>query len=288
MKNNQHLKQLFELVLATLFISTSGALGKFIDMPPPVTVWWRAFLATIFIYVFIRFKKISLRIDSKRDLVTFILGALFMGIHWITYFYALKFSNVALGMLSLFTYPVITALLEPLFFEVKLNPIHILLGVVVLIGIYVLAPDFDLQSAQVKGVLLGVISALFYSLRLLLLKKYTDKYHGSMLMFYQISILSVVLFPVLFTMDTSGIQTQFTAVLLLALLTTTIGHTLFLQSLKYFSVSTASIISSIQPIFGIIIAYIFLNEIPTWNTFWGGALILSTVVIESIRSQKSR
>lgn len=288
MKNNQHLKQLFELVLATLFISTSGALGKFIDMPPPVTVWWRAFLATIFIYVFIRFKKISLRIESKRDLVTFILGALFMGIHWITYFYALKFSNVALGMLSLFTYPVITALLEPLFFKVKLNPIHIFLGVVVLFGVYVLAPDFDLQSAQVKGVFLGVISALFYSLRLLLLKKYTDKYHGSMLMFYQISILSVVLLPVLFTMDTSGIQTQFTAVLLLALLTTTIGHTLFLQSLKYFSVSTASIISSIQPIFGIIIAYIFLNEIPTWNTFWGGALILSTVVIESIRSQKSR
>lgn len=288
MKNNQHLKQLFELVLATLFISTSGALGKFIDMPPPVTVWWRAFLATIFIYVFIRFKKISLRIESKRDLVTFILGALFMGIHWITYFYALKFSNVALGMLSLFTYPVITALLEPLFFKVKLNPIHIFLGVVVLFGVYVLAPDFDLQSAQVKGVFLGVISALFYSLRLLLLKKYTDKYHGSMLMFYQISILSVVLLPVLFTMDTSGIQTQFTAVLLLALLTTTIGHTLFLRSLKYFSVSTASIISSIQPIFGIIIAYIFLNEIPTWNTFWGGALILSTVVIESIRSQKSR
>ncbi|RLD80891.1 MAG: EamA/RhaT family transporter [Bacteroidetes bacterium] len=288
MKNNQHLKQLFELVLATLFISTSGALGKFIDMPPPVTVWWRAFLAAIFIYVFIRFKKISLRIDSKRDLVTFILSALFMGIHWITYFYALKFSNVALGMLSLFTYPVITALLEPLFFKVKLNPIHILLGVVVLIGIFVLAPDFDLQSAQVKGVLLGVISALFFSLRLLLLKKYTDKYHGSMLMFYQISIVSVVMLPVIFMMDTSGIQTQFTAVLLLALLTTAIGHTLFLQSLKYFSVGTASIISSIQPIFGIIIAYIFLNEIPTWNTFWGGALILSTVVIESIRSQKSR
>jgi drug/metabolite transporter (DMT)-like permease len=109
-----------------------------------------------------------------------------------------------------------------------------------------------------------------------------------MMMFYQISILSIVLLPIIFMMDISGIQTQFTAVLLLALLTTAIGHTLFLQSLKYFSVGTASIISSIQPIFGIIIAYIFLNEIPTWNTFWGGALILSTVIIESIRSQKSR
>ncbi len=285
---NQHFKQLFELVLATLFISTSGALGKFIDMPPPVTVWWRSFLAAIFMYIFIRFKKISLRIDSKRDLFTFVISALFMGAHWITYFYALKFSNVALGMLSLFTYPVITALLEPLFFKVKLNSFHIFLGLIVLLGIYILAPDFDLQSTQVKGILLGVISALFYSLRLLLLKKYTDKYHGSMLMFYQISILSIVLLPVIFTMDTSGIQTQFRAVLLLALLTTAIGHTLFLHSLKYFSVGTASIISSIQPIFGIIIAYIFLNEIPTWNTFWGGLLILSTVVIESIRSQKSR
>ena len=44
---NQHFKQLLELVLATLFISTSGALGKFIDMPPPVTVWWRSFLGVV-------------------------------------------------------------------------------------------------------------------------------------------------------------------------------------------------------------------------------------------------
>ncbi|NOQ92861.1 MAG: EamA family transporter, partial [Flavobacteriaceae bacterium] len=216
----------------------------------------------------------------------FILSSLFMGAHWITYFYALQFSNVAIGMLSLFTYPVITALLEPLFFKVKLNPMHIVLGIIVLIGIYILAPNFDLESSQVKGILIGVLSALFYSLRLLILKQHTNKYHGSTLMFYQILILSIVLLPALFMMDTSGIQTQFPFVILLALLTTAIGHTLFLQSLKYFSVSTASIISSIQPIFGIILAYFFLNEIPTWNTFWGGLLILSTVVIESIRSKK--
>ena len=209
-----------------------------------------------------------------------------MGAHWITYFYALKLSNVALGMLSLFTYPVITSLLEPLFYKIKFNPIHILLGLIVLIGIYILAPDFDLESSQLKGILLGVLSALFYSLRLLILKQYTTFYNGSMLMFYQILILSIVLLPTLFFMDTSGIQTQFPYVLLLALITTAIGHTLFLHSLKYFTVSTASIISSIQPIFGIIIAYFFLNEIPTWNTFWGGSLILSTVIIESIRSRR--
>lgn len=283
---DQHIKQLTELVLATLFISTSGALGKFIDLPPPVTVWWRAFLASIFIYAFCRYQKISLRINSKKDLFSFILSAIFMGAHWITYFYALQLSNVALGMLSLFTYPVITALLEPFFINVKLNPIHIVLGFIVLLGIYILAPDFDLESSQVKGILMGILSALFYSLRLLILKQQTENYHGSMLMFYQIFILSIVLIPALFLMDSSGIQTQFSYIFLLALLTTAIGHTLFLQSLKYFSVSTASIISSIQPVFGIIIAYFFLNEIPTWNTFWGGLLILSTVIIESVRSRK--
>jgi drug/metabolite transporter (DMT)-like permease len=59
------------------------------------------------------------------------------------------------------------------------------------------------------------------------------------------------------------------------------------HSLQFFSVSTASILSSVQPIFGIILAFIFLNEIPTWNTFVGGSLILATVVIESIRSKKN-
>jgi drug/metabolite transporter (DMT)-like permease len=58
------------------------------------------------------------------------------------------------------------------------------------------------------------------------------------------------------------------------------------HSLNYFSVSTASIISSIQPIFGIIIAFLVMNEIPTFNTYIGGSLILLTVVIESIRSSK--
>ena len=191
-------------------------------------------------------------------------------------------------MLSLFTFPVITAFLEPLFSKVKFDPIHIILGILVLAGIYLLAPEFNLESSQVQGVLLGVISAICYALRILILKQHVSKYNGTMLMFYQVAILSFVLFPFLFFMDTSNIKTQFPYVILLALLTTAIGHTMFVNSLKYFKVSTASIIGSSQPVFGIIIAYFFLNEVPTTNTFLGGALILATVVIESIRSNKKK
>ncbi len=282
----RHLNHVLELTLATLFISTSGALGKYIAMSPPVIIWWRSLLAVMFIYLYCRFRKYNLHINSKKDLINFIIAGIFLAIHWITYFYALKVSNVAIGMLSLFSYPVITALLEPFFIKIKFDPVHLLLGFIVIIGIFFLAPEFDLESKQLKGVFLGLISALFYALRLLILKKQIQSYNGSILMFYQLLIITIILSPVLFSMDKSSLQSQFPFILILALLTTAIGHTLFVQSLKYFTASTASIINSTQSVFGIIIAYFFLGEIPSWNTFIGGVLILFTVIFESIRSAK--
>ncbi|WP_282041856.1 DMT family transporter [Winogradskyella flava] len=285
MNEKSHLNHLLWLTAATIFISTSGALGKFIDMPTPVIIWFRSALAALFLFLFCKFKKIDLKIQNRKDQKTFFTGAVLMGAHWITYFYALKFSNVAIGMLSIFTFPVMIALLEPLFSKSKFDPIHIVLGIVVLIGIYILAPEFDLESSQLQGILFGLFSALCYALRILILKQEVSKYNGTMLMFYQVAIVSVLLIPVLFFMDFSNVTTQYPYLILLALLTTAIGHTLFVNSLKYFKASTASIIGSTQPIFGIIIAYFFLNEIPTIHTFVGGALILATVVIESVRSR---
>lgn len=284
---NQHTNHLLLLALATLFISTSGTLGKFIDLPTPVIIWWRAALGSLFLFIFCKYKKLSVNIKSKKDIPSILIGALLLGLHWVTYFYALKLSNVALGMLSMFTFPVITALLEPFFTKLKLNPIHVLLALMVLLGIYILAPDFNFENTHLKGILFGVFSALCYSLRNLILKRHVHTYDGTVLMMQQTFIVSIVLLPVMFLMDTSNITTQFPYVITLALVTTAIGHSLFISSLKHFSVSTASIIGSAQPVFGIIIAFFFLNEIPTINTFIGGALILSTVVIESIRSRKT-
>jgi drug/metabolite transporter (DMT)-like permease len=284
MNEKRHLNNLLLLTAATLFISTSGALGKFIDMAPPVIIWLRAALAGFFLLLFIVYKGISLKIN-KKDRSTFFIAALLMGGHWVTYFYALKLSNVAIGMLSIFTFPVIIALLEPLFSKTKRDPIHIVLGIIVLIGIYILAPSFNLESSQLQGLLFGLFSAFCYALRILILKGHVANYNGTMLMFYQALIIAVVLAPILLVIDSSNITTQYPYVILLALLTTAIGHTMFVNSLKYFKASTASIIGSAQPVFGIIIAYFFLNEIPTIHTFVGGALILATVVIESIRSK---
>ena len=138
---NTHAKNISGLLLATLFISTSGVLGKYIAMPTEVIIWFRASIAMVFLYIFCRYKKIDLQIKSTKDYIPFLISGVFMAAHWVTYFYALKLSNVALGVLSLYTFPILTALLEPLFLKVKFNPIYLFLGLMVLLGLPVLLPE---------------------------------------------------------------------------------------------------------------------------------------------------
>ena len=117
--NTDYFKNLSNLILATLFISTSGVLGKYIAMPSEVIIWFRSAFAMIFLYGFCKYKKISLTVGNLKTHIPLFISSLFMAVHWVTYFYALKLSNVALGMLSLYTFPVITALLEPIFIKSK-------------------------------------------------------------------------------------------------------------------------------------------------------------------------
>lgn len=274
-----------ELNLAILFISTSGALGRFIELPIPITIGLRSLIGGFLLYLFCKWKKISFYVEG-RDRKTIFYGGLLLGLHWITYFYALRLSNVAIGMLSLFTYPAITAILEPIFLKTKILKIHLILSLLVLVGIYFLVPDFDIQSDHVKAVGFGVFSALCYAIRNIIMKTKIEHYDGSLLMAYQLLAVTVVLSPFSFFLDTSDVLVYLPATLLLALLTTAIGHTLFLHSLKHFSTVTASIVSCSQPVYGIIIGMIFLQEYPKVTTIIGGTIIIFTVLIESLRVYK--
>lgn len=283
---NSHIKNILLLLLATVFISTSGVLGKYINMSPEVIIWFRSIFSGAFLFIYCKSKKVDLQIKQRKDLFPFVISAFLMAVHWVTYFYALKLSNVALGMLSIYTFPVIIAFLEPLFIKTKFNPIHIFLGLLVLTGLYILTPEFSLENSDLKGILLGVFSAFAYAIRILILKQHIGAYNGSMLMFYQTLIISILLLPILFFGDFSNFLNQLPYLILLALITTAIGHTMLVHSLKHFSASTASIISSVQPISGIVIAYFIMREIPNNATYIGGSLILLTVIIESFRSKK--
>lgn len=268
-----------------LFISTSGALGRYIQLAVPVTIGTRAILAFGLLFLYCYFKGVSFQVERK-DLPMVVLSGVLMGLHWLTYFYALQMSNVAIGMLSMFTYPVWTAFLEPLLLKTKFQKVHLLLAVLVLCGVYFLIPDSNLENSYTLAIGMGLLSAVVYALRNLLMKSKVAKYNGSVLMTYQTGVVGVLLFPALFFTDVFTILSQWEALVTLALLTTAIGHTLFLLSFKHFTITTASILSSVQPVYGILIGMIFLNEFPSWSTVFGGALILTAVVVESARTYR--
>ena len=286
MQKNSSLINLFQLNIAVLIISTSGALGRFIELPVPIIIALRTCLGSVPLILFCKYKKLSFKIQ-KKDRFTILVSSILMGTHWITYFISLKLSSVAIGMLSVFTYPVITSFLEPLMLNNKFKKSNLFLGLMVIVGIYFLVPEFDLENNHFKAIGFGVFSAFCYSIRNIFMKKKANEYEGSILMAYQLIIVSVLLSPVFFIYDMTGLKDSIPAILILAFLTTATGHTLFIYSFRNFTISTASIISSIQPVYGIIIGMIVLGEFPILNTIFGGFLILGTVIFESFRSYKT-
>lgn len=273
---------MIELNLSIVLISTSGALGRFIDVPAPLTICLRALLGGLVLYLFCRWKKTSFKVASK-DSWTIIGGGVLFGLHWVTYFYALQLSNVAIGMLSLFTFPVITAILEPLILKTKILKSHLLLALLILVGIYFLVPEFNMENDHFKAVGFGVFSAFCYALRNIIMKAKVDKYSGSTLMFYQLLTIVALTLPLFFFLDTSTVVDFIPQIIVLGILTTAIGHTLLVHSFKNFSTVTASIISSLQPIYGVVFGMIFLHEYPQTTTIIGGTIIVSSVLVESIR-----
>ena len=282
-EKNQHL---LLLNFAMLCLCTSGALGRIISLPPPLLIWYRAFFGLVFLGLFCWWKKYDFRFDVKKNGGIIFLSGVLMAGNFVAYFYALQWSNVAIGMLALFTFPAMTTLLEPLFFKTKFKIDHLILAGLVIVGIYFLAPTFEMDNSLTQGLLVGLFSAFVWAIRNLLLKTKIKEFNSSILTFYQLCIVMVLLFPVLFYYPTDRVVAQLPYLLFLGLVTTAIGHTLFLQSFAHFSVSSASIMASIQPIYGIIVAMLFLGEIPSSRSLIGGGLILLTVLVEAKRSLK--
>lgn len=273
------------LNLSVLFISTSGVLGRWIALPPEVSIFWRSFIAIPLLIVVLKLRKQSLPTIFQWQ-PRLMLAGLFMGVHWVTYFYALQWSNVAIGMLSLFTYPIITAFLEPFFLKTAFQKRHLFVGGITLLGVYCLVPSFSLAQTHGWSLAMGIFSAFCYAIRNLLLKEATQAQSGLQLMLFQVIVISLCFLPFM-SLEQFEMSIPFWwALLFLALFTTVIGHSLFLHSLKYFTVTTASIMSSINPLYGILIAYFFLGEIPHWGVYLGGTLIIFAVLFENRSSRQ--
>lgn len=279
-------KGLVALNLSMLFMSFSGVLGRYITMDSTLTTLFRCILATGVLYIFCRWMNMDLKLQSKKMWIYVVGSAALLGAHWITYFYSLDLSNVALALLTLYSFPAMTAVIEPILTKTPFRLINIILALMVMLGVYIMMPVFDIEHVHTKAILLGLLSALFYSLRNIYVKKPSMVYNGSVLMFHQLWILVILLAPALFFIEVGPIIPQLKGIILLGLFTTALGHTLFLISLKYLPVIKASLIACVVPVYGVLWAYLFLNEVPTVNTLIGGVVILITVVISTLVKNK--
>lgn len=280
-------KNLIILHLGIFLLSFPALFAKGIDMPAGILSWWRCLFGAGLAFSILLLKaKVSVSKNSFKWLA--ITGSL-MGLHWWTYFMSVQYSTVGIGILSLFTYPIIVVLLEPLFFKTKYSLKQLVGAIGIILGVYFLVPEFSLENNTTLGVIIGVLSAIFFALRNILTRKKLTKVPSFTTMSYHVGFAFIVLSLSLFTgierFQTPTIN-EVGLILILGTVFTLGSHGLIVYSLKYFSASTVSILGSLQVLYGAILAFLIFTEIPNVNFYIGALIILGVALYEMKPTKK--
>ncbi len=271
-----------EFNIGIFLMSTSAVLGRYILASSTVVVFWRCLIGAICLIFITRMMRDSFRFNWIRHGRILFISSVLMAVHWVTYFYSLDFSNVSIALLTLYTFPAMTALMEPLWYRYRIPGKDLVLAGVVIIAVLIISPPLKEGSNIVLAIILGLFSAFCYSLRNILLVSITTKYPGSTLMMYQLVFMTLLLLPFSLMIEVDYREFQWIAVLFLGILTTAAAHTLFLRGLSYYTASTASLFATIVPVYAITWGYLFLREIPRLNTLIGGVLIVGVVFVKAL------
>jgi drug/metabolite transporter (DMT)-like permease len=269
-----------------MLLGGTALFSKLIPLSALDITFGRSLPAFLLLFAYVKLSGESLRLNSSRDyLIAAGLGAI-MAVHWVTYFAAMQYSSVSVGIIALFTFPVITVLLEPFFEKTRIAWQDLTSALVVLVGIYMIVPDFSLSNEVTLGVSVGVFSAFLYAMRNLMHRRYFSHYSGAKAMAYQIAVICPCL---IWFISDDMITMDINAALLLLLLGTVftaLPHALVAASLKHLRAKTFSLVACMQPFYGVVFAIILLNEAPTWQTLVGGILVISAAVYETVNTHR--
>lgn len=284
MKN--HTEGLLSVHSAVFIFGLTALFSKFITLSAVEITLLRSVFAVIAIGIYIIYLKESLLLNNKRDyLIAAILG-FFLATHWVTYFHAMQTSSVAIGIIALYTYPVITVFIEPFFHGERPHIKDILSAMVVLFGIYLLVPEFSIDNQTTLGVFWGVFSAFLFSMRNIIHGRYFKAYPARHGLFYQTLVVFILLLPFSGQIIPQVSQTQWLQLLLLGVVFTALPHTLFANSLLHLKAKTASLVACMQVVYGTLFAALFLAEMPDWRTVAGGVIVISAAAYETLTSGK--
>ncbi len=270
--------------LAVLLFGFAGLFARWVGLPALGITFGRVFFSSISLLIYLLVKRQPLRLESRKDAAMLVLTGAILALHWWAFFASVQMSTVAVGTITFSSFPLFVTFLEPLFFKEKLKLRNVLLALVILTGVFITVPEFSLANDYVRGIVLGMISAIGYAFLTLANRSFAGRYVGSVITFYEQAVACVLLLPLVLR---AGLVLQVRDITLLALMgivMTAFAHTLFNNSLRYISAQLAGILSSMETVYGILLAMIILGEAPSVREILGAVIIVSTVVYAQIRA----
>ncbi len=283
---NDNTKSYFHLHFIVFIWGFTAILGELISLDALPLVWFRMVMALSFILFYFLLKKQSLRV-SKKLLLLFLFLGLVIALHWLTFFKAIKVSNVSVTLACLSTGAFFTSLLEPLFFKRRVVLYEVFFGLLVVSGLYII---FNFEGDYYLGIILALTSAFLSALFSVLNGRLAQKYEPSVISFYELSggvlCLSVyLLFSASFTPAFFNLQAMdWVYLLILSSICTAYAFIASVKVMKFLSPYTVMLTINLEPVYGILLALLIFKEKEKMSPefYLGAIIIVATVVLNGV------
>ena len=285
-----HTLGLIQIHGAVFLFGFAGLFGKFLNCSPFYIVFGRTFFGALALLAYARLVSgTRLWGFGKTDMIFFICQGALLGSHWVLFFLSIQVSSVALGLVTFSSFPLFVTFMEPLFFKEKLHPADVTTALVVFAGIILVVPDIDLANHTTLGAIYGILSGLTFAILALVNRRNVKGADAVAVAFYQNSFAALFLgIPILMLApDLPGVA-ALPKLIALGVVFTALAHTCFIRSLAVIRVQTASVIAGLEPVYGIVFAFILLNEIPDLRTLAGGGIIIGATIAAGLLSRNTR
>lgn len=279
-------KAYFQLHIAVLLFGFTAILGDLILLPAFWLVWWRVLLASGAILIFLGFQKIRNGVTTQLMLKYALIGVL-VGMHWVTFYGAIKLSNASLAVVCLATTSFMTSLLEPLILRQPFRWYEAGLGLMIIPGMLLIVNGSP--SEYNWAILVGLISALLASTFAILNKSIVHTNKPLVISFYELGsawLFLLLLSPAIyFGFDAKPIMPErwidWFYLALLTFLCTNLAYVLTLKALKHLSAFASNLTINLEPVYGVFLGWLLLNDAEELDTkfYIGAGIIVCSVML---------
>jgi len=279
-----HARALLALHAAVLLFGFAGLFGKWLALPPVSIVFGRTLIASLALALLLRLlrdESATLRAGFDWRLVA---GGAVLAVHWGAFFQAIQIANVAVGLLGYASFPLFVLLLEWAMRQRSFQAADGLTAVVVTAGLVLVVPAFSLENRVVQGLAWGLLSGFTFALLAVGNRALAARHSAGAIALWQNASAAILSFPLAATTLAVPNAHDIALLLVLGIACTAIAHTLFVSSLRVLSAHTASVVAALEPVYGIVFAFLLLGEMPSLRILAGGVLILAGAFYATARA----